>query len=194
MEMAKIRETGNSVVVWDPSGTYWEGALVDAAKARVLSMPPHNVVMLPVVPDMFGASSVAGWSKRAWGAGVPLSMMAPRMVAPLTLWMDPKIRGLVWRARLVPDVGPRPNRYAGVLRFAADSGQRIPFTAAYRELTDAPVQLEKLQATDADGGWIVGGEGVVGVSNEGHYGFAIYAAAPGLRVVWVAASTVPVEV
>lgn len=192
--MPRILATDNSVVVWDPAGKYWEGALVDAAKARVFAMPPHNVVMLPVIPDLFRASSVGGWSKRAWGAGVPLSTTAPRMAAPLTLWMDPKVRGMVWRARLVPDVGPRPARYGGVLRFAADSGQRMPFTAAFRELTDHPVALEKLGEPDAHGGWTVGGEGVVSAPSEGHYGFSLYASAPGLRVVWVAASTVPVEV
>jgi hypothetical protein len=192
--MAKILECAHYVVVWDPAGTYWEGALVDAQKARVLSAAPHHVVLLPVIPDLFMASSVGGFSKRAWGAGVPLSTHAPRFVAPLTLFMDPKIRGMVWRARLVPDLGERPARYVGILRFAADTGQRMPNKAMYRELTDHPVALEKLGEPDADGGWTVGGEGVATAPSEGHYGFSIYAAAPGLRVVWVAASTVPVEV
>jgi hypothetical protein len=54
--------------------------------------------------------------------------------------------------------------------------------------------LDTLGPADAHGGWTVGGEGVVSAPSEGHYGFALYAAALGLSVAWVAASLATVEV
>ena len=189
--MGKIPETAQSVVVWDPAGEYWEGGLVDAMRARRLKA--DGVVLLPVIPDLFRASGVAGYSKRAWGAGIALDSLAPRMTAPLTMYLDPKVRGVAWCARLVPD-GATRERYSGTIMFAADSGQRMHLQGSYRELLDQPVRLASIGAPDEHGGWTVRGEGVASPPSEGHYGFALYASAPGLRVVWVAASSAPVEV
>jgi hypothetical protein len=179
------------VVVDDPRGEFWEGAVVDATRARVLEA--RGACVMPCMPDLFRMSGCAGFSKRAWGAGLALPAGAPVLLAPLTMYLSTEARGVVWRCRLVPD-GQRRERYEGFVRFAADSGQRSPLKGAYTEAQeDKPVMTRDLPAPDEDGGWTVGGKGLAGFSVEGHYGFGIYGTAPGLRVVWVAATTVPVK-
>lgn len=193
----QIVDTAQHVVVWDPEGDYWEGGVVDFTLARRLRT--RGVVTLPVVPDMFKWSGVGGWAKRAWGAGIPLDSHAPRLVGPLTLFCIPDVRGLTWAARLVPDVredggrvdkGRKPE---GMVRFSADSGQRVPIQSAYNEVDERAVLVRDFAEPDAHGGWTVGGAGHVSIGTEGHYGYALYATAPGLRVAWVAASTSPMR-
>jgi hypothetical protein len=177
------------VVVEDMSGEYWEGAVVDRQKAHVLEA--RGVAMLPCVPELFRMSSVAGYSKRAWGAGIAMRALVPEMIAPLTLYCVPSTRGVAWKARLVPD-GPRRGQYEGFVRFSADSGQRSPMNGAYQELGDKPVFVRELASLDEEGGWVVGGKGLASFGVEGHYGFGIWGTAPGIRVVWVAATMVPI--
>jgi hypothetical protein len=184
--MAKIQDTAQHVVVYDPKNEFWEGGVVTSIRAAQLR--ERGVVTLPVIPDLFRASGVGGYAKRSWGGGLPLDARVPTMVAPLTLYCTPEFRGLTWRARLVPEHdGP----YDGMVRFASDSGQRSPLRGSYSALDDRFTTLRDLPQADAEGGWVVGGEGVVGVGSEGHYGYSLYACAPGLRVVWVAASLAP---
>jgi hypothetical protein len=195
---AKIQETPHRVVVWDPSDNFWDGAVVTQVVAN--SLHARGVVTLPVVPDMFRASGVGGFAKRCWGAGLPLGARASTHAAPLTMFCVPGMRGLAWVARLVPDGEPPRAQYGGVLRFVADSGQRLPAVASYQELSSrdsgglqrnwSPADLG---APDAEGGWCVGGSGLVSVGQEGHYGFSLYGAAPGLRVAWLAASQCPAK-
>jgi hypothetical protein len=192
-----VLTTPQHVVVWDPEGEYWEGALVDGQ--RGLRLNERGACTLPCVPDLFRMSSVGGYSKRAWGAGIPLTNLVPAMVAPLTMYCHPEVKGLYWRARLVPDLQPQKSlaaarpRLEGIVRFSADSGQRTPIKGGYQELTEKPIMVRDLKDPDKHGGWTVGGEGVMAFGTEGHYGFALYATAPGLRVAWVAATAAPVR-
>lgn len=198
--MSKIVQPPHAVVVWDPEGEYWPGGVVTQQQAREFaSKARRGVVTLPVLVDQLGASGCGGYSKREWGAGVPLSNPVPRLLAPLVLYVDalppfaggkPAARGIAWAARLVRDAAVKIERPDGTVRFAADGSQRNPQKATYHELGDRQQLVRELGAEDRHGGWTVGGEGSLGVAAEGHYGFALYATAPGLRVVWVAASLV----
>lgn len=202
----QIQETPNHVVVYDPEGKYWDGASVDHKLAARLRQ--RGAVTLPFMTDMLKWSGVGGWSKRCFGAGLPLDSRAPALVGPLTLYCHPDVRGLVWAARLVPDMrggavrqdsGMETRPSAGVpregmIRFAADSGQKTPMKGAYNELDEKALLVREFGDPDADGGWIVGGRGHTSVSTEGHYGYSLYATAPGLRVAWLAASVAPIRV
>lgn len=195
----RVDTSRHHVVVWDPEGSYWEGAVVDGDKAGRLGQ--RGVVTLPCLPQLFEQSGVGGFSKRAWGAGLPLDSLAPRLVAPLAMFMPDTgqavhpTRGLHWRARLVLDVreGVRPPTrplFDGVIRFTSDSSQRSNTKCTYQELSQRAFTARDLGPADAHEGWTVGGEGIVSAPGEGHYGFALWAGAPGLRVVWVAATLV----
>jgi len=174
------------VVVWDPEGEFWDGSLVDGQRAHRLA--ERGVCVMPVNPDLFRMSSVGGYSKRSWGAGVGMDKLVPELVCPLTVYVNPEVRGLYWKARLVRDVTQtRWKQAEGVLRFVPDSGQRTPTKAAYTDLTP-PVMVRNLGPEDAHGGWTIGGHGVVSPQSEGHCGFGMYGMAPGLRIIWVAAT------
>lgn len=193
-----ILETPQHVVVWDPEGDYWEGAVVESSVAARLGN--RGVITLPVVPDHFKWSGVAGWAKRAWGAGLPLDSLVPAMAAPLTLYCHPEARGLTWAARLVPDVradgqGPARRRAGeGMIRFTSDTGQRTVGKGQYSEVEERAVLVRDFHEPDNNGGWTIRGRGHVSIGSEGHYGYSLYGTAPGLRVVWVAASLVPMRI
>jgi hypothetical protein len=187
------------IVVHDPEGEFWEGSLIDADRANQLQ--GRGAAVLPVMPELFKLSGVAGFSKRAWGAGWPLDYSAPRMCCPLTLYMpsagDPITRErssnvVYWLARLVADPAldervEAGDKFEGTLRFTPDSGQVSSLHAGYTSKGTA-VSIRELGRRDARGGWTVAGSGVVTPGAAGFYGFALYGTAPGFRVVWVAAS------
>ena len=51
------------VVVWDPSGEYWEGGLVDDATAAVLRA--RDVATLPIDPGLVRGGAVRGYFRRS---------------------------------------------------------------------------------------------------------------------------------
>lgn len=179
------------IVVWDPEQTYQEGALVTATQAKPLEV--RGVVMLPCVPMLFARAGVGGFSKRAWGAGVPLSGHTFRHVCPLTLFLDPTFKILHWVARLVPEANKLDaaldGQFApeGSLRFAADQTQRGGFAAACTAL-QAPPTGKELGKADQFGGWSIGGRARVDTVSEGYYGFSLFGALADVRVSWLAAS------
>jgi hypothetical protein len=196
----QVQDTPSHVVAWDPQGEFWEGAIIDHATSRQLDSRARGLVSLPCVPDLFRHSGVGGYAKRSWGAGIPLDTMSPSLVAPITLFCVPDVRGLTWRARLVPDIRadgrevPRGSgRHEGMVRFSADSGQRTPVKGSYTEVDERPVLMREFGEPDAWGGWTIGGQGHVSISGEGHYGYSLYATAPGYRVAWVAATLCPLR-
>lgn len=183
-----VEQGDHFIVVYDPEGEFWTGGVVDANRARQLEA--EGIVLLPVAPKLF-VSGVGGFHHRAWGAGYPLDFRVPRMVCPLTMYCVKELHAAHWAARLVVDESILPQvadgsiRLEGMLRFAADSGQAGTHQAAYSPETK-PILLAELGAPDEDGGWTVRGHGNVTIPLEGHYGYALYGMAPGVRVVWAA--------
>lgn len=189
----RIEDTPQHVVVWDPEREYWDGAIVTTAVAAKLRA--RGVVSLPTKADHWRLSGVATFAKRPWGAGFPMDSTVPRLIAPITLFVHPEVRGLTWAARVVPGSERVPGqRTEGMVRFAADSGQRIPMHAAYGELEERAHYASSFVDPDEHGGWTIGGQGLVSVAAEGHYGFSLYGMAPGLSIAWVAAAMAPIRV
>ena len=181
------------IVVEDPKGTFYEGSIVDSRRAAQLEA--QGVTLLPVMPEMFELSGVGGYFRRSWGAGFPLDTPHPVMAAPMMLYCDPEHPGLHWRARIEPSEaralvmasGDGLYNGQGGLRIAADSGQRTPHSS--RLMPVGPnVDVTKLGKPDARGGWTVGGRATIQCASAGHYGFALYGNALGLRVLWAAMS------
>ncbi len=172
------------IVVSDPSNEYHAGSIIDISRARQL-FATRAVISLPVQPELFKMSGVGGYMKREWGAGFPLDAIVPRMFCPLTMYCSKEFSHLHWAARLVASETGR--KHQGTLRLTADSSQASPL---YQSLTEGgpPVDCSKLGTPDARGGWVVRGTAELQVQQPGHYAFAIYGAAPGLRVAWAAIS------
>lgn len=175
------------IVVWDPEGEFWEGALVDEARARQLE--GRGTVMLPFVSRMFSMGGVGGFHKRAWGSGWALPTGIPALFCPLTLRGAKELRALHWAARLVPATPAGPHAYDGHLRLAADGTQPGVAHAGYVPDAEAvTVDFRQLGAPDAHGGWVVRGRGLVSPSGDGYYGFGFYGSGAGLKVAWAAIS------
>lgn len=186
------------VVVWDPAGEYWEGAIVDAV--RVSELRAKNIATLPCVPEVFRFAGCSGFAKRSWGSGWPLDTVIPSLICPLTIFSpaNPTLRTINWGARLVPsEIGRQRmlqgQRVAqGSLQIAAGEQRGSQMRAAVTD-TDRPnaVQIASLGNPDEDWGWTVEGRAVLHSSGEGCYGLALYGFAPGLRVAWLAATLTP---
>jgi hypothetical protein len=187
------------VVIWDPDGDYWEGAIVDSQ--RVNELRARGVALLPCVPEVFRLAGCSGFAKRAWGAGWPLDTVVPAIVCPLTIFApaQPVLRTLHWSARLVPAESGRARLAAGkevaqgVLQLAASeqrSGQHRAVVSDSQDGTNA-ISIASLGKPDAEGGWTVEGRAFLHASSEGFYGLALYGCAPGLRVEWLASTLTP---
>ncbi len=184
------------VVVWDPEGDYWEGAIVDSQKA--VQLAGRGVASLPCVAEVFRFAGVSGFAKRAWGAGWPLDTVVPALVCPLSIYSPGQLPGLEWCARVVPTESGKANLAAGrevaqgVLRIAAGEhrGLQRAVVAEHPARPNA-VEIAKLGAPDEDGGWTIYGHALLQTPGEGYYGLSLYGFAPGLRVVWVAATLTP---
>ena len=198
MNNDRVMASEHYVVVEDEAGEYWEGSVVDHARAGKLAA--RGAVVLPCDPTLF-TSGVGGYARRAWGAGWPLDYATPRTCCPVTIYVrkpghpDARVQDrptLTWRARLVaaPAVEERMRageRFEGMIRFVADGGQPFPAFATYAS-DEKPILLAQIDKPGEDGEWIIGGSGQVNVPQDGHYGFGLYGCAPGFRVAWVAAS------
>jgi hypothetical protein len=154
--------------------------------------------VLPYAPKNVG-SGVSDYHCRRWGGGWPLDFGAPRYACPMTLLLrkDPSGQqgqqpsdAVHWAARLLLDEALEDRarggeRFEGMVRFVADNSQHM--FASYAT-SDEPVNVAKLGEPDGGGGWTISGSGRVAVPTDGHYGFSLYGAAPGVRVAWAAAS------
>lgn len=171
------------VVIEDPEGKFWEGELVDGQ--RVNELHARGVALLPVHPELFKLSGVGGFSKRSWGKGESLDGFVPRIVCPLTIHTlgDP-FRSIHWAARLEGKPGQ------GIARIAADAGRGNMARAVVADdrFQANAVDIAKLGRPDPAGGWTVYGRANLHVPGEGFYGLGLYGFAPGMRVVWLAAT------
>lgn len=179
------------IIVWDPKGEYWEGSLVDDQKASILGH--RGVTSLPVDAAFLTRAGVAGYHKRAWGAGWPLDFISPRMVCPLTMYCLSTMHNLHWAIRLVPDSPHVPAAKAGKpfttgqLRLAGDgNGTHGHHTTVKSE--QPTIEAARLPALDEHTGWTIEGVSQVNPSVDGFYGFGLYGTLPGIRVAWAAIS------
>ena len=175
------------IVIDDPELQYYDGALVERARAEQLRTRGCSV--LPVDPDLFRQSGVGGYFRRAWGSGWPLDGTHPTMHAPMTLFCAERHVLLHWCARLVRDT---VDLTTGQLRIAGDPSQHMAGRLAGITPVDKPIDI-KLLGDAKRGGWVVGGTAKLTVGAEGHYGVALYGYAPGLAVLWAACTATAAE-
>lgn len=190
-----IQFEGHHIVIDDPEGEYWEGAVVDRARAGMLR--GRGVIMLPYEPRLAKMSAVGGYFRRGWGAGIPLDQ-GPKFHSPMILLVLQALPRVHWCARLIPDprekMFPREHvketmgRSDSKLRLGLDSSQGYsnsgggvsPIGVMVAQIKDLPVE------PDAQGGWTVYGECRLSVPRDGFAEFALYGVAPGFAVSWSA--------
>jgi len=178
------------IVVYDPKGQWWEGALVDEERARQLTS--RDVVVLPVIPDLFKVSGVGGYHKRSWGAGWSLDSSVPRTVSPMTIYCLKDASAFYWAARILPEASfledmKEGKPLTGFVRIVPDNSQAIVAKCGLQ--AEQHVEINTLTKDKLVGdSFLVQGSAKISVPGDGHYGFALYGYAPGLRVVWSAVS------
>ena len=174
------------IVVYDPIGLFWDGSLLEEERAKQVAA--RGVVTLPVETDLFVRSGVGAFHKRSWGAGWPLSLMAPRPVCPLTLYVERDLHMLTWAARVVVDSGSEfdHTQYRGSLRLVTDGQQPGAQVGGISDGNAVLLDPESLGEADVHGGWIVRGTAQLNSGGDGFVGLTLYGNAPGLRVAWAA--------
>lgn len=177
----------NHFIVVEEFEEFWEGAIVSPAQAQEIE--GRGAVLLPATPELFRASAVGGYFKRAWGGGWELPRH-PALICPMLLFVDRSHHELHWCARLVRDVGAEGvGRFAGQVRMTPDTSQALAQRAGFMADDREPaVDLAALGDEDDGRGWIVRGRARVFASTDGYLGLGLYGAGPGLRVAWVATS------
>lgn len=180
-------QTKQSIVVWDPTGDYWEGALVAPQRAEVIRS--QGGCVLPAAPELFRLSGVGGFTKRSWGSGWPLNFLHPQLACPLTVLLTEGYRGVHWAIRLVDDGSREPGQIQGTLRLSSDTSQSYALKASLTPI-GSPILGANLGKPDEYGGWTLTGRATVHPPQMGHHGFALYGTMPGCRVAWAALSVV----
>lgn len=180
------------IVVEDSSGEWWEGALVEDVRARMLES--KGVILLPVIPSLTKRSGVGGFHLRKWGSGWELDSQVPRIACPMTMYCEQPYNRLNWVAKVLPssewleklDKGI-PELLNGFIKICADSNQSLVYKPSLTPVEDYLVRsLTRNQLVD--GAFILKGTARIGLPADSHYGFGLYAVASGLRVVWSAIS------
>ena len=175
------------------NGTLREGQIID--RNEFLRLQAAGVVMLPYAEPLAKLSGIGGYHRRAWGEGITLNGLAPRLVCPLTVFLTRQHNAkLSWVALAVPDeetmrdlqAGRRP--YTGRAQLAGDPSQTIA-TKLVTGGDGGMVQFDGLgmpQYRKDLGGFLLRGDTEARVPMDGYYGLGIYGMARGLRVVWAA--------
>jgi len=188
---------GGAIVVWDPRGQYREGALVDHDTARALST--RGAACLPVERELMRVNALAGYFRRAWGAGWPLPAAQPGAVCQMGLYAHHDVNHLHWLARLHPSdeafgADGVLGRLAGSFKLASDASQMGALVADVDQAERGRVDVAALGDPDEAGGWTVGGRARIRTNIDGYVGLCLHGAARGLRVVWCAVSQTRAEV
>lgn len=188
-------EAGPHVVVHDPEGTFWEGALVEAGAVGALRA--RGVVMLPIDDRMpwLGKSAVAGYFRRSWGSGWPIGTAVPRMASPLLLYVvrGDKPSSIHWCARVVLErealeqvrAGQKP---LGLIQLAADTSQPAAMSGGFISGPGNVQHGDKLGEPDQEGGWTLHGSGLIAPPCDGFAGLGLWGHLQGCRVAWAAVS------
>lgn len=183
------------VVIEDPQDEYWEGALVDGARAHILKA--RGAVVLPIEPANLHKSAVGGYYRRAWGSGWPLAESLPAMHCPIVLYAAPAYVMGAGRLNAALRLVPAPElvgrvregaRLSGAIRLAAWSGQPSAHSAGFQPAEDTCLDVGTLGPMDDRDGWTHYMGGNLHVPADGFFSCALYGAAAGLRVVWIAVS------
>ncbi len=179
------------VVVSDPSGEYWEGAIVNAAKVRQLAS--RGVEAVPCDPRKF-AQGGAGYVSRRWGSGISVSHLHPVLVSPVAILVIAEDRYVHWLARVVPDPNFPKNqaRGGGQLALASDPTQPHAQCGRISGVVSRPEPLENLRddlqhLQESGGGWTIGGTCLLSAT-PGFVGLALRGAGLGFAVASLAIS------
>ncbi len=184
------------VVIHDPEGKFWEGAVISDRDRAILVDRASPAVTLPIDTDLLRTAGCGGYVKRAWGSGWPLQSSHPTVVCPMTVWVPETHSALVWVARVVPLNENALTRaesgedFLGSVRLIADTGSSAGTAATITTPQGGEAKpLHQLGPADAEGGWTVTGVSRANVRGDTVQAMAFFAVGEGLALAWAAVST-----
>ena len=182
---------GQAIVVWDATGEYAEGEVVDDNR-KVKLLAQGRAVVLPVDAEILGANALAGYVRRSFGRGWVPDQYTPGRGAQLVFYSIPGRPMLHWCARIGTafERAFKPGDLAarGSLKLMTDTSQRGIALAGGLVPVVEPPRLETLGSPDKDGGWTLQGTSQFSAQHEGFIGLSLYGAASAVRVLWLAVS------
>lgn len=182
------------IVIHDPCGGFWEGAVIDQRQAHQLKQ--SGVSVLPVNPNLFRINGAAGFVKRAWGSGWTLENTIPAALCPLVMFVVPEQQVINFAVRLVPTqealemMDSKESKWSpsGRLRLVTDTSQHGVATGGLASLPETTLDIDSLVYDEDTLGWTMYGKASLNALGEGYYGFALYGYVPGMKVAWFAMS------
>lgn len=159
-----------------PAGSMFEGHLADHLRQA-------GCIVLPVDPDLFERNPVSGYFERCWGPGWRWAGERPTRGCPMLLFVTTGVKFVHWAARAVPTEEPQ----RGVLRLTSHGAVQAAGVGGLSASAEA-VNLATLGAPDEHGGWNVGGQSAVSLSQDGYLSLSLYGACSGIKVLFTAVS------
>lgn len=175
------------IVVWDPSGKYIEGDILEGNSAQTVAA--RQAATLPVDKNLVERCAVAGYVRVGYGHGWQYDPQHSRRGAPVALYVAPELPVLNWIARLEPIDEDKPVRAR--LRFAVDPAQMGCIAGGISVDGSVNLDLESGHAMDHHGGMTIGGRVTYATNYAGLAGFNLYGSLSNARVMWHAITQTP---
>lgn len=165
------------------------GEVVTTAVYRKLSVV-HGLHFLPCVADLVNSGAFSGYFRREYGKGVAMPESLPSSVCRMAIQLSPVPSELHWKARVAHILMAQDceacGGMTGRISIVGDTSQAImgvPLTTS----AESSFNFSKLTEDECeDGGWVIGGVAKTSPQQAGVFGLALYGAALGFRVEWVA--------
>jgi hypothetical protein len=136
-----------SIVVWDPSGKWPQGEVVEPEQGADLTC--YGGIVLPYDERGDAINPIGSLHIRSLGKGVWFKMV-PERLATLALYVSGYITSVHWRMRLQAATHAVPSGMVRMLGLVSPGIQRPPSEGA-------AVNLTGLGLPDANDGWTIGG-------------------------------------
>jgi hypothetical protein len=170
------------VVVYDLTGEFMPGELVDGQAAAVLQTR-RSILLMPVDDTRFH-TTLSGWCRRDWGRGWAFDGMTQERGCPLAAMADAGREAVFWAAGVAPIRPGKP--WAGHLRMVGDGSLGLA-TAGLSQDVIAP-RFEELPP----GTLAIGGRNrLARTGTMAPIGLSLYGAADNVRVLWSCVSLLP---
>jgi hypothetical protein len=198
-----IRET----VLHDPDGKFTLGDVITTEQARELT--GRHGVSTPFTEEHLARSAVGESFVKHFGRGLVLHP-APQKLVGLLLWVMPGVCTIHWRARLLPDLPPRPctcgveapdshkpeckcidpvlNQCDWQIRIVGDGTQPGACMSGFSAMEHQNAAFSHQAPLGPNGDWLVGGAVRMNLSSGGLLGMMAYGGGVHARLAWVGVS------
>lgn len=176
-------QAAERVVVWDPTGKYFEGDILEGRAAS--DVAARRAATLPVSKDLIERGAICGYMRAGYGHGWQYDQSLSKRGAPTALYIVPGLPYVNWIARVQALDLKKP--VLGHLQLMADAAQLGLMSGGLKNERDT-IGFDESMKPDAEGGWTIEGRAIYTSQFQGAAGFALYGSLSNARVMWCAVS------